>query len=330
MLGRRRPDGPKRRIVVTRRLPEAVEERLRAAFTVALNPDDTPFTPDRLVKAMQMADGVLCAVTDAVTSAVLQAEGRRRAGIVANFGVGVNNIDLDAARAAGVIVCNTPDVLTDATADLAIALILSATRRMSEAEALLRRGGWDGFRPTGLLGAGLQGRTLGIIGMGRIGQAVARRANRGFGMKVVYHNRSELGPFYDFAAVPLGRLEDVMEQADIVSLHIPGGTETRGMISAEMIARMRPGSYLVNTARGDVLDEAALIAALRDGRLAGAGLDVFRDEPHVPEALVDLPGVTLLPHIGSATVETRTAMGMLAVDNLEAYFAGRELPARVV
>lgn len=330
MRGKGGPDGSKRRIVVTRKLPEAVEERLRAAFTVALNPDDTPFTPDRLLKAMQMADGLLCAVTDAVNSTVLHAEGRRRAGIVANFGVGVNNIDLDAARAAGVVVGNTPDVLTDATADLAIALMLATTRRMSEAEALLRRGGWDGFRPTGLLGAGLQGRTLGIVGMGRIGQAVARRANRGFGMRVVYFNRSELGPFFDFAAVPLERIEDVMEQADIVSLHIPGGAETRGMISASVIDRMRPGAYLINTARGDVLDEEALVAALRNGRLAGAGLDVFRDEPRVPSELLDLPGVTLLPHVGSATVETRTAMGMLAVDNLEAHFAGRELPARVV
>jgi lactate dehydrogenase-like 2-hydroxyacid dehydrogenase len=335
MFGRRAPDAPrgdgkKFRIVVTRKLPEAVEDRLRAKFTVALNPEDTPFTPDRLTKAMQMADGMLCAVTDAVTAAVLNAEGRRRARIVANFGVGVNNIDLDAAKAAGVAVSNTPDVLTDATADLAIALTLSATRRMSEAEALLRSGGWDGFRPTGLLGAGLQGRTLGIIGMGRIGQAVARRANRGFGMKVVYQNRSELGPFFDFAAVPLGRIEDVMEQADIVSLHVPGGVGTRGMISAEMISRMRRGAYLINTARGDVVDEQALIAALREGRLAGAGLDVFRDERNVPTELLDLPGVTLLPHIGSATVETRTAMGMLAVDNLEAHFAGRDLPARVV
>jgi lactate dehydrogenase-like 2-hydroxyacid dehydrogenase len=330
MRGRGGPDGSKPRIVVTRRLPDAVEERLRGSFTVALNTEDTPFTPGRLVRAMQMADGVLCAVTDAVTAAVLHAEGSRRASIVANFGVGVNNIDLDAARDAGVVISNTPDVLTDATADIAIALMLAATRRMSEAEALLRRGGWDGFRPTGLLGTGLQGRTLGIIGMGRIGQAVARRANLGFGMKVVYFNRSELGPFFDFAAVPLGRLEDVIEQADIVSLHIPGGDETRGMISAEMIARMRPGAYLINTARGDVVDEEALIAALRAGRLAGAGLDVFRDEPRVPAELLDLPGVTLLPHIGSATVETRTAMGMLAVDNLEAHFAGRDLPARVV
>ena len=330
MRDRGGPDGSKRRVVVTRKLPDAVEKRLRATFTVALSPDDTPFTPDRLMKAMQMADGLLCAVTDAITSTVLHAEGRRRAGILANFGVGVNNIDLDAARAAGVVVGNTPDVLTDATADLAIALMLAATRRMTEAEALLRRGGWDGFRPTGLLGAGLQGRTLGIVGMGRIGQAVARRANRGFGMRVVYFSRSEPGPFFDFAAVPLGRIEEVMEQADIVSLHVPGGAETRGMISASMIDRMRPGAYLINTARGDVVDEEALVAALRHGRLAGAGLDVFRDEPRVSRELLDLPGVTLLPHIGSATVETRTAMGMLAVDNLEAHFAGRELPARIV
>jgi lactate dehydrogenase-like 2-hydroxyacid dehydrogenase len=247
---------------------------------------------------------------------------------VANFGVGVNNIDLEAARAAGVAVSNTPGVLTDATADIAVALMLAATRRMSETEAILRSGGWDGWRPTGWLGMGLQGKVLGIVGMGRIGAAVARRSALGFGMRVVYFNRSEVGPF-DFGAEARPSVEAVLAEADVVSLHVPGGGGNSRLISAERIRGMKRGAYLVNTARGDVVDEDALAEALESGRLAGAGLDVFAEEPRVPERLVRLRNVTLLPHIGSATLETRTAMGMLAVDNLEAFFAGRPMPARV-
>ncbi len=318
------------RIIVTRKLPEAVEERLREHFTVSLNPDDTPFTRARLLRAMQEADGVLCAVTDAIDAEMIAAEGRRRVKIVANYGVGVNNIDLPTAKSAGLVVTNTPDVLTDATADIAIALMLSATRRMSETEALLRRGEWDGFRPTGFMGMGLQGKTLGIIGMGRIGQATARRAALGFRMKVIYYNRSAVGPFDFFVAESRPSIEAVMSEADVVSLHAPGGAENAGLISAALIARMKPTAYLVNTARGDIVDEPALIEALRERRIAGAGLDVFAAEPHVPQALIDLENVTLLPHIGSATLETRTAMGDLAVDNLVAHFAERPLPSRVV
>jgi lactate dehydrogenase-like 2-hydroxyacid dehydrogenase len=199
---------------------------------------------------------------------------------------------------------------------------------MSETEAILRRGEWDGFRPTAWLGMGLQGRTLGIVGMGRIGQATARRAALGFGMRVIYFNRSPAGPF-DFPAETRPSIAAVLAEADVVSLHVPGGGGNRALISGELIAGMKPTAYLVNTARGDVVDEAALAAALADGRIAGAGLDVYADEPRVPEALRRLPNVTLLPHIGSATVETRTAMGMLAVDNLVAFFAGEPLPSRV-
>jgi lactate dehydrogenase-like 2-hydroxyacid dehydrogenase len=318
------------RVIVTRKLPETVEDRLRQHFTVALNPDDTPFSRPRLLRAMQEADGLLCAITDAVDAETITAAGRRRVRIVANFAVGVNNIDLVAARAAGLAVSNTPGVLTDATADLAVALILAATRRMSETEAILRSGRWDGFRPTGFMGMGLQGKTLGIIGMGRIGQAVARRAALAFKMKVIYYNRSEVGPFDFFVAEDRPSAEAVMAEADVVSLHLPGGAGNAGLISAALIARMKPTAYLVNTARGDILDEAALAEALRERRIAGAGLDVYVDEPHVPSALTTLPNVTLLPHIGSATLETRTAMGMLAVDNLVAHFAGQPMPSRVV
>jgi lactate dehydrogenase-like 2-hydroxyacid dehydrogenase len=315
----------KPRVVVTRKLPEAVEARLADAFDAVLNPEDAPLSPDALAQAMREADGLLCAVVDTVDAGVIGTPGRR-ARIVANFGVGVNNIDLAAAKAAGVVVTNTPDVLTDATADLAIALMLVATRRMSETERILRAGGWDGFRPTGWLGMGLQGKTLGIVGMGRIGQATARRAHAAFGMRIVYYNRSAVGPF-DFPAEARPSVEAVLAEAEVVSLHVPGGGGT--LMTAERLAAMKPGAYLVNTARGDLVDEAALAAALASGRLAGAGLDVFAEEPKVPAALLELPNVALLPHIGSATVETRTAMGMLAVDNLVAFFAGAPLPSRV-
>jgi lactate dehydrogenase-like 2-hydroxyacid dehydrogenase len=316
---------PRPHVIVTRKLPEAVEERLGARFTVTLNPEDRPLTRAELAQALAAADGLLCAVTDTLDAGLLS--GERRATILANFGVGVNNIDLDAARAAGLVVTNTPGVLTDATADLAIALMLAATRRMSETEAVLRGGGWDGFRPTGFLGMGLQGKTLGIVGMGRIGQATARRA-LAFGMSVIYFNRSQVS--LDFPAEPRPTIEAVLAEADVVSLHVPGGGENRGLISAERLAAMKPTAYLVNTARGDVVDEPALIAALGERRIAGAGLDVYAEEPEVPAALLRLPNVTLLPHIGSATLETRTAMGMLAADNLIAHFAGAPLPSRAV
>lgn len=316
---------PRPRIIVTHRLPPAVEARLEAEFDAVLTPDDARID---LPAAMRDADGLLPAVDSRIDAALL-ATPSRRVRIVANFGVGTNNIDLAAARDAGVVVTNTPGVLTDATADLALALILAATRRITETEAILRGGGWSGFRPTAWLGMGLQGKTLGIVGMGRIGQATARRAALGFGMRIAYFNRSPVGPF-DFPAEALPSIGAVMAAADVVSLHIPGGDGNARAISAERLALMKPTAYLVNTARGDIVDEPALIAALAARRIAGAGLDVYADEPHVPPALLDLPNVTLLPHVGSATLETRTAMGMLAVDNLAAFFAGRPLPARVV
>lgn len=319
---------PRPRIVVTRRLPDAVEARLTAEFDAVLNPSDAPMPAAALAEAMRGADGLLPCVTDAIGAELIATPGRRVA-IVANFGVGVNNIDLAAARAGGLVVTNTPGVLTDATADLALALVLAATRRLTETEAVLRRGGWDGFRPTGFLGMGLQDKTLGLVGMGRIGQATARRAALGFGMRIAYFNRSPVGPF-DFAAEPLPSIEAVLAAADVVSLHIPGGDGNRGLISAAMLAAMKPTAYLVNTARGDILDEPALAAALAEGRIAGAGLDVYAEEPTVHPALLAAPNVTLLPHIGSATLEARTAMGMLAADNLTAHFTGRPCPSRVV
>lgn len=318
----------KPRIIVTRKLPQAVEDRLAAGFDVWLNGDDQPLSTDALRGALQSADGILGTVTDRFGATLLATE-NRRVQIIANFAVGVNNIDLDAARAAGIVVTNTPGVLTDATADVALTLMLNVTRRTWEGERMLRGGTWPGFAPTLLLGAGLQGKTLGIIGMGRIGQAVARRCHHGFGMEVVYFNRSPVAE-PNVPATALDSIEAVMQSADIVSLHLPGGAANDKVISAARIALMKPTAYLINTARGDVVDEDALIDALQAGRIAGAGLDVFYDEPQVPQALTDLDNVSLLPHIGSATIETRTAMGMLAVDNLEAHFARQPYPARVV
>ena len=314
------------KVIVTRKLPDAVEERLAAAFTVALNPTTRPSHRRRLAAALRRPTA--SSAPSPIRRRRTDRRGRR-ARILANFAVGVNNIDLAAAKAAGLVVTNTPGVLTDATADLAMALILAATRRMSETEAILRRGKWDGFRPTGFLGMGLQGKTLGIVGMGRIGQATARRAALGFGMRVVYFNRSPVGPF-DFPgrAPPDHRGGDGRGGRRLAA---PAGRrrQPRAHLGGADGA-MKPTAYLVNTARGDILDEAALAEALRERRIAGAGLDVYADEPHVPPALIALPNVTLLPHIGSATLETRTAMGMLAIDNLLAHFAGEPLPSRVV
>lgn len=320
----------KPRIIVTRKLPEPVEARLKSLFRVALNNSDEPFGRDKLIKAMARADGILCTFGDKIDAEIINAAGARKAQIVANFGVGTNHIDIDAAEQEDVVVTNTPDVLNDATADLAMALILNATRRIWMHENRLRNGDWHGFDITSGLGSSLRGKTLGVVGMGRIGTALAMRAHFGFGMKVKYYNRSKVY----VAAVPeahsVDTIEDLMAEADVISLHVPGHAENWHLISAERIALMKPSAYLVNTARGDVVDEAALIAALESGAIAGAGLDVFEHEPEVPAALMALENVTLLPHIGSATLETRIAMGMRAVDNLVAYFDGAVPPHQVV
>ncbi|WP_323765821.1 D-glycerate dehydrogenase [Marinovum sp.] len=319
--------GARPSLLVTRRLPAPVEERLEAAYDATFNRDDRPLSPEALAAALCSHDAVMPTVSDAITADMLRAGGRR-ARIIANVGVGVSNIDVDAAAQAGVAVSNTPDVLTDATADTALLLILAATRRAYAAEKRLRDGRWDGFSIVEGLGRSIQGKVLGIIGMGRIGRATAARAAAGFGMEIVYYNRSEIGDL-PFAARRLESIGAVMAAADVVSIHVPGGGATP-LVTAEHIARMKPDAYLVNTARGDSLDQAALIAALSEGRIAGAGLDVFAKEPEVPEALRAMENVTLLPHIGSATREVREAMGHLAADNIDAFFAGAALPSRVV
>ncbi|MDX2207077.1 MAG: D-glycerate dehydrogenase [Gemmatimonadales bacterium] len=318
------------RVAVTRRLPEAVEAALAERFDVTLATLDRPTTPETLQRALGEADGVLCTLTDRITAEVLAANPLRTR-ILAQFGVGVDNIDLAAAAAHDIVVTNTPGVLTDDTADLAMLLILAVMRRSSGGERLVRVGGWTGWTPTNHLGRQVSGATLGVIGFGRIGQAVARRAHHGFGMRVLAWGRTPPPEAWlaSMGVEYVASLDAVMAGSDVVSLHLPSTSETRGIINAERLALMKPGAFLVNTARGDIVDDDALIAAIREGRLAGAGLDVYRGEPVVDPRLLALEQVTLLPHLGSATVETREAMGFRALANLEAFFAGKPVPDRV-
>jgi lactate dehydrogenase-like 2-hydroxyacid dehydrogenase len=260
-------------------------------------------------------------VTDKVTRAVLTVEGRRTA-IVGNYGAGFEHIDLAAAREQGIAVTNTPDVLTEATADIALTLLLMASRRAGEGERELRSGAWTGWRPTHLVGQSLSGKLLGLVGFGRIARATAKRAEA-FGMRIAYHSRRpapDMPPEAYFAD-----LGELAAQADMLSLHAPGGPETRHMVDAALLARMPAHAVLVNTGRGTLIDEAALAEALAARRIAAAGLDVYEAEPNVHPALVDLPNVVLLPHLGSATIEARTAMGMKVADNLDRFFAGEPL-----
>jgi lactate dehydrogenase-like 2-hydroxyacid dehydrogenase len=315
-------------VVLTRRLPEGVEAAAAGRFEVRRNTDDHRFSVAELQEALRSADGIICTLGDPLGAATL-AGGPWRAKILANFGAGTDHIDVAAARAAGLVVTNTPGALTDATADLAMALILMLTRRLGEGERELRAGEWTGWRPTHLLGRSLQGKTLGIVGFGRIGQATARRARFGFGMTIVTDDRHPPGAIHQELGASSLPLDELLAASDVVSLHTPATPETRDFLNAERLALMKRGSYLINTARGSVVDESALIAALRSGHLAGAGLDVYPREPEITPELLTLPGVVALPHLGSATVETRTAMGMRAIANLDAFFSGGALPDTV-
>ena len=322
--------GDRPRVLVTRKWPEAVERRLSQRFDVTLNATDIPLDEAALIAGIRSHDAICPTITDRMLAGILGAE-LRRAGIVASYGVGFEHIDVAAAKAAGIAVTNTPGVLTDATADLALTLILMTARRAGEGERELRSGGWTGWRPMHLLGTSLKGKTLGLVGFGRIAQATAERARFGFGMEIAYYARRP-GPEDLVARLGARFVSDLgalLGQSDFVSLHVPGGAETRHLIGAAAIARMQPHAILINTARGDVVDEGALIAALETRRIAGAGLDVFAGEPNVAPALRALENAVLLPHLGSATRETREAMGMRAFDNLEAWFDGKAPPDRV-
>ena len=317
-------------VVVTRRLPNAVEEAVRREFDARLNREDRPLSAAELQEALRAADALLPTVTDKLNADVLSAE-PLRAKMIANFGVGFNNIDVEAAKARGISVSNTPDVLTDATADIAMTLMLMIARRTGEGERHVRSSHWTGWRPTHMLGRMVSGKTLGLIGMGRIARAVARRAHHGFGMRVLYTDPYPPPP--DVAAA-LGAeqratIEEVLAQSDFVSLHCPATPETRHLMNSVRLAKMKPSAYLINTARGDVVDEAALVEALKKGWIAGAGLDVFEKEPQIAPALVAMENVVMLPHLGSATEETRVAMGMRALENLRLFFSGAPLRDRV-
>ncbi len=314
-----------KKVLITRRLPAAVVARARGDFEVVERTADAPMSLDEAIAALRDFDAVVPTLGDAFTARAFAAVQSPRCELLANFGVGYNHIDVAAARAAGVAVTNTPGAVTEATADIALMLILMAARRASEGEALVRSGRWTGWAPTQLLGLHLGGKTLGVVGMGRIGKAIARRCHLALGMEVVFFNRSPVAE----PGVPATRLDSLAAlaaRADVVAIALPGGPQTRHMIGAEFFAAMRRHAVFVNIARGDIVDEAALIAALQAGEIAGAGLDVYEHEPEVPRALIDLANVTLLPHMGTAALEVREAMGMMAVDNLRAWARADPLP----
>lgn len=321
--------GKRPRVGVTRRLPESVERALRERFDVAQHDAQRDLDANELIAMMQDCDALMPTVTDRLDSSVLGAGGGR-CRMIANFGVGVNHIDLDAATRAGMVVTNTPDVLTDDTADLTMALMLAVMRRLGEGERAVRAGTWEGWHPTQFLGRRLSGKTLGIVGLGRIGRAVARRAEAGFGMKVIAWSRStRRGSEAGTRIERVNRIDELLEASHVVSVHCPLVATTRHLISTAQFAKMRPEAVLINTSRGPVVNEEALVAALEDGRIAGAGLDVYEQEPLVHPGLLGREDVVLLPHLGSATVEAREAMGMRALDNLVAHFAGNEPPDQV-
>ncbi len=321
----------KPRVIVTRRWPAAVEQILAERFDTTFNQGDAPLGPTELKAAFLNFDAILPTVSDKLPASVFP-DADIRTKILANFGVGFSHIDTDAARARGIAVTNTPGVLTDCTADIGMSLLLSVARRAGEGERQVRAGQWAGWCPTHMIGTKVTGKTIGIIGMGRIGKAMAKRCHFGFDMDVVFYNRSKVDDEETRAmgARQLASIEEVLAASDFVSLHCPGGAENRHLINAERLAAMKRGAFLINTARGDVVDQKALVAALDSGTIAGAGLDVYDGEPDVPGALMRMENVVLLPHLGSATEETRVAMGMKAVDNLTAFFEGRALPDKVV
>lgn len=317
------------RVLVTRRWPDEVERTLQERFEVVLNEADRALSGAELAQAMSEFDVICPTVSDKIDAAVIG--GGERVKLIANYGVGFDHIDLAAAKAKGIAVTNTPGVLTDATADIAMTLLLMTARRAGHGERELRAGRWRGWRPTHLIGSSLKDKVLGLVGMGRIAVATARRARHGFGMRIAYYARRECDAAIaeELGAKFYPQLAGLLGASDFVSLHVPGGAETANMIDAAALNAMKPGSYLINTARGGIVDHDALAEALRSGHLAGAGLDVYPNEPQVPEALLEHSNAVLLPHLGSANIETRIAMGMKALANIEAFARGEPLPDRI-
>ena len=315
-------------VLVTRTLPDAVEDRLKQDYNVRLNPDDALYSPDELIELAQEADAILPCHTEHFTpNVVLRLPENVK--IVANFSVGVDHCNLEAFRKRGIIVTNTPDVLSDATAEIAILLMLGAARRAGEGERMMRDGSWLDWSPAFMVGSAITGKRLGIIGMGRVGQTFAKRA-RGFDMEIHYCNRNRLAEANEQGAVYHDTIKSLLPVCDILSLNCPATPETMNLLSAERIALLPDGAIIINTARGALVDENALVNALRSGKIASAGLDVYCTEPGGNRDIAALPNTFLLPHIGSANMETRDAMGFRALDNLDAYFAGREPKDRVV
>ncbi len=294
----------------------------QARFDVTARSSTQAMTPDELRASLRDYDAVLPTLGDLYRAEVYADVPNPRAKMLANFGVGFNHIDVVAARAAGLQVTNTPGAVTDATADIALTLMLMTARRAGEGERLVRAGAWQGWHPTQMLGMHVSGKTIGIIGMGRIGKAIARRAHHGFGMEVIYYNRSAAEPGLPARAVTLAQAMT----ADVVVVAVPGGPATRHMVNAEILSLMRPDAIFINISRGDVVDEAALAGALARGQIAGAGLDVYEHEPKIHPDLLTMENVTLLPHLGTAALEVRQAMGMMAVENLIAFAENRSLP----
>jgi len=314
----------KPKVIVTRRWPDKVEQALEEHFDVELNIDDKPFSTADLKDAMQRADALFSTVTDKVDAELLGTD-RRRTKLISQFAVGFNNIDIKAAKQHGIVVTNTPDVLTHATADLAMTLMLAVARRAGEGERHVRSKAWTGWRPTHMMGTQVTGKTLGLIGIGRIGGAMAQKASRGFDMNVIAYdpyppNQERLN---ELGVSMVDSIDDIFRTSDFVSIHCPATPENRHLVNAARLASMQPGAFIINSARGDIIDEKALVTALARGEIAGAGLDVFEEEPKITEALLTMENVVLLPHLGSATLETREAMGFRVLDNAKAFFSDK-------
>ncbi|MBA4040632.1 MAG: D-glycerate dehydrogenase [Sphingobium sp.] len=324
------PRVPNPKVVVTRELSDDVMARMEQLFDASLNRDDTPYSRERLAAAVQDCDVLVPTVTDDIDAALIDSAGERLK-LIANFGAGVNHIDLKACRRRGIIVTNTPGVLTEDTADMTMALIVSVPRRLAEGEKLVRSGQWKGWSPGGMLGHRIGGKALGIIGMGRIGQAVARRA-RAFGLSIHYHNRHRLPKVVEaeLGAQWHPNLDEMLGNIDILTLHTPRNADSENLLSAERIALLRAHVYVINTSRGGIVDEAALTDALESGRLAGAGLDVWRHEPQIDPRLLALPNVVMTPHMGSATFEGRMASGEKVITNIRVWADGHRPPDQVL
>lgn len=314
-------------VVATRHFPDAVEQRLAALFDARLNPEDRQLSSDELVDRAQGADGLMVAATGKVDADLINRL-PSSIRIISTFSVGYEHIDIAAATARGIAVSNTPDVLTDATAEIALLLLLAAARRAHEGAEMLRQNRWTGWTPTQLMGIGLSGKRLGIVGMGKVGRVMAARA-RGFDMEVHYHNRARLDPSLEEGAIYHDSIESLLPNCQFLSLHCPATPATRGIMNAERFALLPDGAVFVNTARGALVDEDALLDAIASGKVAAAGLDCFAVEPGGNPKFAAHENIFMLPHIGSATFETRDAMGFRALDNLDAFFSGRQPGDRV-